>query len=168
METNLELLPQMLLAKVLHLEYIYFFLLDAFVRVGVDSYFPAHWPGYYYKWEGNNIAWTAGSACNLLHICSFHGGLWAGVAALLSTGRNIFLSFLLSTFNLFIDATFTPASATCVQVTKKNARICVFRAMQVCKSVFRLYVRNTATEQPLKVKPIRVSNLVMTYGWRPF
>lgn len=41
-----------------------------------DLYFPAHWPGYYYKWEGNNIGWTAGSACNLLHICPFHGGLW--------------------------------------------------------------------------------------------
>lgn len=43
----------------------------------MDLYFPAHWPGYYYKWEGNNIGWTAGSACNLLHICPFHGGLWA-------------------------------------------------------------------------------------------
>lgn len=42
-----------------------------------DLYFPAHWPGYYYKWEGNNIGWTAGSACNLLHICPFHGCLWA-------------------------------------------------------------------------------------------
>lgn len=43
----------------------------------MDLYFPAHWPGYYYKWEGNNIGWTAGSACNLLHICPFHGRLWA-------------------------------------------------------------------------------------------
>lgn len=43
----------------------------------MDLYFPAHWPGYYYKWEGNNIGWTAGSACNLLHICPFYGGLWA-------------------------------------------------------------------------------------------
>lgn len=40
----------------------------------MDLYFPAHWPGYYYKWEGNNIGWTAG---NLLHICPFRGGLWA-------------------------------------------------------------------------------------------
>lgn len=41
----------------------------------MDLYFPDHWPGYYYKWEGNNISWTAG---NLLHICPFRGGLWAG------------------------------------------------------------------------------------------
>jgi len=44
-----------------------------------DLYFPAHWPGYYYKWEGNNIGWTAGSACNLQHICPFHGCLWSRV-----------------------------------------------------------------------------------------
>lgn len=56
-----------------------------------DLYFPAHWPGYYYRWEGNNIGWTAGSVCNLLHICPFHGGLWArdSVRSLLSPANRL-------------------------------------------------------------------------------
>lgn len=53
---------------------------------GRGLYFPAHWPGYHYKWEGNNVGWTAGSARNLLHICRFHGGLrardWVGPSPL--------------------------------------------------------------------------------------
>lgn len=60
-----------------------------------DLYFPAHWPGYYYKWEGNNIGWTAGSACNLLHICPFHGGLWASDSvhpSPLSRQKTVYLS----------------------------------------------------------------------------
>ena len=58
-----------------------------------DLYFPAHWPGYYYKWEGNNIGWTAGSARNLLHICPFHGGLWARDSVHLSSlqAANLFI-----------------------------------------------------------------------------
>lgn len=36
-------------------------------------YFPAHWPGYYYKWEGNNSWLQLQSAAHL----PVHDSLWA-------------------------------------------------------------------------------------------
>lgn len=64
-----------------------------------DLYFPAHWPGYYYKWEGNSIGWTAGSVCNLLHICPFHRGLWTRASVHPSPGSKcVYLSIHLCVF----------------------------------------------------------------------
>lgn len=64
-----------------------------------DLYFPAHWPGYYYKWEGNSIGWTAGSVCNLLHICPFHRGLWTRDSVHPSPGsKRVYISIRLCIF----------------------------------------------------------------------
>lgn len=72
---------------------------------GLDLYFTAHWPAYYDKWGGNNISWTAGSTCNLLHICPFHSG-HAGQrfssSPLLSEGRRFVYSSASNQISYFL------------------------------------------------------------------